>query len=457
MYQCPLCQTEYTEGKIDHCSVCGWDLTPYPLTFAGQIPEAFLEKERAKLAWARKIWAKSQSQREQLNQQKAQFQQQLTQVVAQLNKLSQAPSPDLTNALSQMGAQLSGITAQLQPYRQEAPQEIQQLQSQIELAYQQRTQEEATHGQLQTQLEKAHAEISRLQTELDKLRPPKLKSCEFSFEVVSVDARGRETQRRRSGAQCLVEDLGDGVILEMVLIAGGTFWMGSSDTETERNDHESPLHQVTIAPFLLGKFTVTQAQWRSVAALPQVNCQLDPDPSRFKGALLPVERVSWYDAVEFCSRLKQRTGRSYRLPSEAEWEYACRAGTTTPFHFGETITPNLANYDGRYTYKAGLKGQYWEQTTQVGSFHVANAFGLCDMHGNVWEWCGDSWHANYQNAPLDGSVWVGENNNDHRLLRGGSWSNLPTHCRSAYRNDIDPEGRYGLIGFRVACSVARTI
>src|SRR4028119_1326205 len=160
--------------------------------------------------------------------------------------------------------------------------------------------------------------------------------------------------RVRKTARCFTEDLGKGIALEMVLIPGGTFLMGSPADELERKSSEEPQHQVTLKLFFIGKYSVTQAQWKAVADLPQVNTKLDPDPSRFKGENRPVERVSWYDAVEFCDRLSQKTGRQYRLPSEAEWEYACRAGTTTPFHFGETITPALANYDGNYTYGAGL-------------------------------------------------------------------------------------------------------
>jgi formylglycine-generating enzyme required for sulfatase activity len=206
-----------------------------------------------------------------------------------------------------------------------------------------------------------------------------------------------------------------------------------------------------VQPFFMGKYQVTQAQWQAVAKFPQVNRELNPDPSRFKGANRPVEQVSWDDAIEFCSRLSQDTGRPYRLPSEAEWEYACRAGTTTPFHFGETITTDLANYDGNYTYGQGPKGVYREETTEVGSFGVANNFGLYDMHGNVWEWCQDEWHDSYDGAPTDGSAWLGnEEGSDTRLLRGGSWGNDPGNCRSAYRNYlsffvIDD------IGFRVAC------
>jgi formylglycine-generating enzyme required for sulfatase activity len=170
-----------------------------------------------------------------------------------------------------------------------------------------------------------------------------------------------------------------------------------------------------------------------------------------------VERVTWHDAIEFCARLSKQTGREYRLPSEAEWEYACRAGTTTPFHFGETITTDLANYDGTRTYGSGPNGQYRKQTTEVGSFKVANAFGLYDMHGNVWEWCLDHWHENYNGAPADGSAWVTGGNASRRVLRGGSWNNGPGNCRSAHRSRFEPGNRDSNLGFRVVCSSAWTL
>jgi len=265
------------------------------------------------------------------------------------------------------------------------------------------------------------------------------------------------------GGKCLspdshksfIEDLGNGVTLDMVAIPGGTFLMGSPEREPLRRGGESPQHTVTIQPFFMGKFTVTQAQWRIIADFPKVNIDLEPEPSEFKGVNLPVEKVSWHDAVEFCARLSKQTGREYRLPSEAEWEYACRAGTITPFHFGETITTDLANYDGNYIYGSGSKGQYRGQTTDVGSF-PANAFGLHDMHGNVWEWCEDTWHGKYNKAPIDGSAWV-SNNDDLRLWRGGSWHNYPELCRSAVRFSYGSGGRPSyFIGFRVVCGASRT-
>ncbi|WP_242032368.1 SUMF1/EgtB/PvdO family nonheme iron enzyme [Aphanizomenon flos-aquae] len=253
--------------------------------------------------------------------------------------------------------------------------------------------------------------------------------------------------------------------LEMVAIPGGTFIMGSPPEELEHQEDESPQHSVTVQPFFMGKYQVTQAQWRFVAHLPQVNKELNPDPSNFKGdgstSLTnhrPVEQVSWEDAVEFCDRLSQYTGRTYRLPSEAEWEYACRAGTTTPFHFGETITTDLVNYNGNYTYGQGSKGVYRKETTEVGSFGVANNFGLYDMHGNVWEWCQDDWHSDYEGAPIDGSAWLNnEEDNNGKLLRGGSWDSLPEYCRSAFRYLSDLDDLNGHLGFRVVCcGAART-
>ncbi|MFM5888034.1 MAG: formylglycine-generating enzyme family protein, partial [Dolichospermum sp.] len=223
-------------------------------------------------------------------------------------------------------------------------------------------------------------------------------------------------------------------------------------------DDEIPQHEVTIKPFSMGKYPITQAQWQAVAALPQVNQELKPNPSRFKGANRPVESVSWHDAVEFCARLSNYTKRPYRLPSEAEWEYACRAGTTTPFHFGDTITTELANYDGNYTYGDGPKGVYRGETTEVGSFKIANEFGLYDMHGNVWEWCQDDWHNNYEGAPTDGSAWISNNAKSDKLLlgllRGGSCIHNPDYCRSAYRFYVVAGFDYdNYYGFRVVCGV----
>ncbi|MFB2879587.1 formylglycine-generating enzyme family protein [Floridanema aerugineum] len=263
-------------------------------------------------------------------------------------------------------------------------------------------------------------------------------------------------------AEYFVEKLGAGVELDMVLIPGGSFMMGSPEYELGRSDNESPQHLVTIKPFFMGKYPITQAQWKAVAVLPPIKQELNLDPSHFKGANRPVERISWLDAVEFCDRLTEKTKRKYRLPSEAEWEYACRAETTTPFHFGETISRDFANYNGNYTYGAGSKGVTRGETTPCGSFGVANAFGLYDMHGNVWEWCADRWHDNYEGAPNDGSAWIDQPNQNqnesqiYRLLRGGSWYVNPEVCRSAVRINLVPGYNDFNIGFRVVCAAAWT-
>lgn len=285
----------------------------------------------------------------------------------------------------------------------------------------------------------------------------------FAFDVITVNAQGKESGRQRKQAQIFEEDLGNEVKLEMVVIEGGRFTMGSPPEEKERENDEGPQHRVTVKPFLMGKYAVTQAQWKTVATLPKLERDLNSDPSNFKGANRPVEQISWRDAVEFCARLSKKTGREYRLPSEAEWEYACRAGTTTPFHFGETITTDLANYRGTDwedkgqtysgSYGAGPKGEYRPQTTEVGRF-PPNTFGLYDMHGNVWEWCLDHGHDDYRGAPTDGSVWVEGGDSSYRLLRGGSWEFIPRDCRSANRDRNKPDDRYNFIGFRVVCSSA---
>jgi len=298
----------------------------------------------------------------------------------------------------------------------------------------------------------------------------------FEFEVGKIEVKqtgwlGRETEvvvkRYRQQAEYFIEDLENGVQLEMVAIPGGKFIMGAPKDELESGDDERPQHQVTVPGFFMGKYPVTQAQWRVVSVFPQVNRKLKLEPSRFKGDNRPVERVSWYDAVEFCDRLSRYTKREYRLPSEAEWEYGCRGGTKTPFHFGETITTEVANYDGNYIYGKGVKGEYREETTEVGKFGVGNEYGLYDMHGNIWEWCLDDWHDNYEGAPEDGRAWFNNENENlsqkegDAVLRGGSWFDVPRICRSAsrYLDGWDRRDYFSIIvGFRVVCGgVGRTL
>jgi formylglycine-generating enzyme required for sulfatase activity len=253
--------------------------------------------------------------------------------------------------------------------------------------------------------------------------------------------------------------------INMVLILGGTFQMGSPKTEIDRFENESPQHSVTVPSFFMSEYPIATAHWLTVAQMPQIEIELEYAPSHFKkGTDIPVESINWFEAVEFCARLSRHSGRIYRLPTEAEWEYACRAGSTTPFHFGETITTDLANYCGidgedlnwSGSYNKGTKGIYRQKTMPVNTF-PPNAFGLYDMHGNVWEWCLDHWHDNYQDAPIDGSAWISGNNDARRVVRGGSWDADPRNCRSASRYDFTPDFRFDYIGFRVVCEIPRTL
>ena len=302
-----------------------------------------------------------------------------------------------------------------------------------------------THCKKPEKLSQANDDLAtNFSANLPKLLIPD--TTTFEFEVVTVNVQGRETKRCPKQAQYFVEILGDGVELAMVSIPGGQFAMGTQE-ELESSKDELPRHLVTVKPFFMGKYPITQAQWRAIASLPKIKHDLHPDPSYFKGDNRPVERVSWYDADEFCDRLSKVTGRTYRLPSEAEWEYACRARTTTPFHFGATITTNLANFCQQ---DQSMNKVERKQTTDVGSF-PANAFGLYEMHGNVWEWCADNWHEDYQDAPSDGSVWVINGNSEYRILRGGSWDYFPTFCRCTYRFFENPQVKDKEFGFRVVC------
>ncbi|MEL6441190.1 MAG: SUMF1/EgtB/PvdO family nonheme iron enzyme [Cyanobacteria bacterium J06621_8] len=311
--------------------------------------------------------------------------------------------------------------------------------------------------------------VSQASIETEKDNNPDLNTQTFSFEVITVDKRGEETSRVTKKAEFFAEDLGGGVTLEMVKISGGTFVMGSP--EGEGREEEKPQHRVTVPSFWMGKYSVTQAQWQAV---------MGNNPSRLirnlfkRNPLNPVENVSWNDTQKFCQQLSQQTTKTYRLPSEAEWEYACRAVNSEhllaiseelaivewnqkhhqPFHFGETVTANLANYNGNRTYANESKGERRGQTTPVGSFSP-NAFGLYDMHGNLWEWCEDDWHNNYDSAPSDGSAWASKKSN-HKVIRGGSWYDSPPYCRSAIRSNNTRGFRNDFIGFCVVCVALKT-
>lgn len=272
------------------------------------------------------------------------------------------------------------------------------------------------------------------------------------IETLSLDKSAQGLVGRTSA---IFKD-SDTVPLEMVAIPGGSFLMGAPENEVGHDDSELPQREVTVDPFLMGRYSITQAQWRVVTTMPQIERELNPSPSRFRGDRLPVENVSWYDVMEFCVRLSAHTGHQYRLPTEAEWEYACRGGTKTPFHFGDIITTEVANYDGS-AYIEGPAGGGRSHTTPIGQFGVDNAFGLSDMHGNVSEWCQDHWHGNYEGASTNGSVWLTGDEAASRISRGGSWMDSPRHCRSACRRTLSPGFRSYYIGFRVSCVAPSTL
>ncbi len=249
--------------------------------------------------------------------------------------------------------------------------------------------------------------------------------------------------RTAGQAQQVKERLPGGVTLELVEIPGGSFHMGS--LREGGYEDERPLHPVFLSGFWLGKYPINQAQWKAV---------LGKAPAcRFRGENLPVENICWKEAAEFCARLSTLTGRAYSLPSEAQWEYACRAGTATPFSLGETITTTYANYVGAHTYREEPGGVYRHTTTPPGTF-PPNPWGLYDMHGQVWEFCADVWQADYTGAPVDGSVHSEGYHPEHtglrfRVARGGSWHETPAHCRSAMRLRVEEDDRMEVYGLRV--------
>jgi formylglycine-generating enzyme required for sulfatase activity/uncharacterized caspase-like protein len=306
------------------------------------------------------------------------------------------------------------------------------------------------------------------QPELIRIETPAGVTLEdFEFKTVKLSDTGKIIQPNTlQGKQFTQMIVGD-ISLKMVSIPAGIFMMGSPSNELQRQADEGPEHQVSIAAFFMAQTLVTQAQWKAVVQFKKVMRDLTAEPSNFKGSNRPVEQVTWDDATEFCARLSRETGRDYRLPSEAQWEYACRASTTTPFYFGKIITTDVVNYRGEDwkiddktypgKYGDGPYGAFRKQTTDVGTFS-SNLFGLSDMHGNTWEWCQDNYHDNYEVAPTNGRPWVDRkaSGSDLRVLRGGSWYNFPGNCRSAMRNWYEHDYGFNGLGFRVVCGVTRS-
>lgn len=260
----------------------------------------------------------------------------------------------------------------------------------------------------------------------------------YTFATVSIDANGEIIDRHPARVEGLKQSLGGGVELDLVSIPGGKFMMG----DDRHHQDEQPVHQVTLPAFYMSRYPITQAQYRSL---------MGEGAGVGIGDDCPIEKIDWYEAMEFCQKLTDLTGNPYTLPSEAQWEYAARAGTTTPFYFGDIITPDLVNYNGDFPYNGAPVGENRDRATAVGSF-PANSFGLFDMHGNVWEWCLDSYQPNYHGAPTDGSAWIDESVPERelkRVMRGGAWDYVARGCRSAVRCSLAADRRMAGCGMRV--------
>ncbi|MGD1950128.1 MAG: formylglycine-generating enzyme family protein [Leptolyngbyaceae cyanobacterium] len=235
--------------------------------------------------------------------------------------------------------------------------------------------------------------------------------------------------------------------LRMVQIPAGEFLMGSPPTEPQREEQEDPQRLIQVPSFYMGAFTITQSQYERIVGN---NPSYFTDEQGENGGNFPVEQITWQDADAFCQQLSELTGRKYRLPSEAEWEYACRAGTTTPFCFGETLTTEIANFFADFSFTENFEENYRNAPVAADSFWP-NAFGLYNMHGNVHEWCSDDYHDSYAGAPSDAKQWISGKSNDSKVMRGGSWFNDIPLCRSAARDKNSQIGRSNSFGFRVVC------
>jgi formylglycine-generating enzyme required for sulfatase activity len=332
------------------------------------------------------------------------------------------------------------------------------------------------YGRLAEQLAE-NAEIERLRSRDKGNTDAALITRELAFDefqTVDLTPEGNIINPRilKSEVVAIELDREKGIVLELVRIPGGEFRMGSPESEAGRLPNEK-LHEVAVPEFYLGRYEVTRRQWAFVAALPKVRDDLPPNPSQPEAPRgrrsprapqdnvntdsLPVENVTWSQAVEFCRRLQAVTGKRFRLPTEAEWEYACRAGSTKPFAFGDTLTTRVANINGEVPYGAAKVTPTAGRLLPVGSLGIANAFGLFDMHGNVWEWCQDAFIEDYDNAPTDGSAYDVVNP-IYRVRRGGAAMYKAELSRCAMRGRAEPERTgpcpvcTGSTGLRVAIS-----
>ncbi|MDJ1185204.1 formylglycine-generating enzyme family protein [Roseofilum casamattae] len=291
---------------------------------------------------------------------------------------------------------------------------------------------------------------------------PKPANTPFSFTIAKL-SKERKLISERGSAQSFTLDLGNDVTIEMVEIPEGEFTIGSPEGEKSRGGDERQTPRL-VETFYMSRTPVTQAQWQKVAQLPQVKRPLLEIPSTFVTltnnsvnpvAMIPnapVETVSWEEAREFCDRLTRIFAGTYRLPKEDEWEYACRAGTTTPFFCGETITPEVANYDCNFSYLEGQERQpedYKGETIWVNQIQTSNGFGLQGMAGNVWEWCENVYESNYLKS-FNTQANANDTSPQSRTIRGGSWSSFPQDCRSAKRKAQLQTVRTNTVGFRIA-------
>ncbi len=274
----------------------------------------------------------------------------------------------------------------------------------------------------------------------------KIENLEYKFRTIKLDKFGQVIQKYSKHANSLIFKLNEKTNLEMTEIPSGDFLMGSSTDEIEFRENETPQHKVKISKFYLGKYPITQSQYFAVMGeLPEISEEIQNDN-------LPVVNVFLEKALEFCSKLSKITTKNFRLPTEAEWEYACRAGTDTPFCFGETITAEIANFDDNKSISKILNEKKGG-LTPVGYFKFANNFGLYDMHGNVWEWCADIWHENYKNVPLNGSAWVEGGDQSYCVQRGGAWNSGANICRSAFRVGDIAHNFENIVGLRVCMTI----
>ncbi len=362
--------------------------------------------------------------------------------------------------------QLRQESERLRLEQEQLRQETLRLQAEVE-----RRQREAEEQQQRAEVERRQRAAEEQQQREREVQRKRAQAEEQRRAVLSkpIVVRIQPPKRGLFGKQP------DPVKLELLPIPGGTFWMGQTEAETRHLKQECteeqyqklfanelPRHRVTVPPFWMGRYPVTQAQYEAVMG----NNPATQYKSKFVGPDQPVVGVNWDQAIAFCQKLtelcrEQLQGGKIVLPTEAQWEYACRAGTETAFYFGDRLEPHQANFDGNFTYNGSKKGEYRQVTTPVGSF-PANAWGLQDLHGNVWEWCQDEFHESYAEKPealkRDGSIpWEDSNSNvldddrsgQIRVLRGGSWSNYPRYCRSADRDGGARDYFYNLRGFRL--------